>query len=183
MPNLGGGGTLKSMNKTTSGFTIVELLIVIVIIAILAAISIIGYNGFQNRANDSAVQSDLANLSKKLLLHYTENTSYPSESQLASLGMKIAQSSYDTGGTSGNLTYCAIMTGANARYSIAARSKSGQIFAVSSAGPITYSGSYNGAHGSVCPNLGIPTTESGYTASQGYQAPSWVPPGWKTWTQ
>jgi prepilin-type N-terminal cleavage/methylation domain-containing protein len=33
-----------------SGFTIVELLIVIVVIAILAALSVVAYNGIQNRA-------------------------------------------------------------------------------------------------------------------------------------
>ena len=40
-----------------SGFTIVELLIVIVVIAILAAISIVAYNGIQNRGKASSAQS------------------------------------------------------------------------------------------------------------------------------
>lgn len=42
-----------SMNKTSSGFTIVELLIVIVIIALLAAISIVAYTGVTARADFS----------------------------------------------------------------------------------------------------------------------------------
>ena len=42
------------MFKNKSGFTIVELLIVIVVIAILAAISIVAYNGIQMRANNTA---------------------------------------------------------------------------------------------------------------------------------
>jgi len=41
------------MIKSKSGFTIVELLIVIVVIAILAAISIAAYNGIQQRANNT----------------------------------------------------------------------------------------------------------------------------------
>lgn len=41
------------------GFTIVELLIVIVVIAILAAITIVAYNGIQNRAKASALASTL----------------------------------------------------------------------------------------------------------------------------
>ena len=42
------------MNKTTSGFTIVELLIVIVVIAILASISVAAFNGVQTRAKNTA---------------------------------------------------------------------------------------------------------------------------------
>ncbi len=48
-----------------SGFTIVELLIVIVIIAILAAISIFGYNGFINRGKASAAQQLASQIAKK----------------------------------------------------------------------------------------------------------------------
>ena len=49
-----------------AGFTIVELLIVIVIIAILAAISIVAYNGIQERARVSRANSDLSTLVKAI---------------------------------------------------------------------------------------------------------------------
>ena len=58
----GGSVTISSMNKKPHGFTIVELLIVIVIIAILAAITIVSYNGIQQRAAASKRESDAKQL-------------------------------------------------------------------------------------------------------------------------
>ena len=60
------------------GFTIVELLIVIVIIAILAAITIVAYNGIQDRAKYAREQSDMSSLNKLINLYYVDNGSYPS---------------------------------------------------------------------------------------------------------
>lgn len=47
-----------------TGFTIVELLIVIVVIAILAAITVVAYNGIQERARMSAAQSYAAQIGR-----------------------------------------------------------------------------------------------------------------------
>jgi len=46
-------------NKFRTGFTIIELLVVIVIIGILAAITLVSYNGIQAKARDASVLSDL----------------------------------------------------------------------------------------------------------------------------
>lgn len=62
----------------TRGFTIVELLIVVVVIAILAAITIVAYNGIQNRAKQSAIQSLVAQVNKKILVYAAQNSdTYP----------------------------------------------------------------------------------------------------------
>lgn len=60
-----------------SGFTIVELLIVIVIIAILASITIIAFNGTQQRAIQASLQADTDKARKKILLYHAENSTYP----------------------------------------------------------------------------------------------------------
>ncbi len=61
------------MKIAKSGFTIVELLIVIVVIAILAAISIVAYNGIQQRARDSQRSAEMASIEKALQLYYIDN--------------------------------------------------------------------------------------------------------------
>lgn len=63
-------------NKQT-GFTIVELLIVIVVIGILAAISIVAYSGIQQRARDTIRINDLKTIQKVVELYNAEKGSYP----------------------------------------------------------------------------------------------------------
>lgn len=72
--------------RKQTGFTIVELLIVIVVIAILAAITIVAYNGITQRANASAAQSAVSQAMKKLAVYAVDNAeSYPTD--LESLGV------------------------------------------------------------------------------------------------
>ena len=61
--------TQKYSTTHDNGFTIVELLIVIVVIAILAAITVTAYNGIQERARTTTVNSDLAAIQKAMLLY------------------------------------------------------------------------------------------------------------------
>lgn len=65
------------MKRTTSGFTIVELLIVIVVIAMLAAISIVAYNGIQDRAARSTTTSAIASYTKAINLYLQDKGLYP----------------------------------------------------------------------------------------------------------
>lgn len=65
------------MKKSTSGFTIVELLIVIVVIAILATISVVAYNGIQTRANNTQTIDAVGQFVKAYSLYAADNGDYP----------------------------------------------------------------------------------------------------------
>lgn len=82
---------MYSRQKYT-GFTIVELLIVIVVIAILAAISIVAYNGIQSRAQSSAAQSSVQQASKKIEALKLLDGSYPAS--LAAAGIQNGDVTY-----------------------------------------------------------------------------------------
>jgi type II secretion system protein G len=73
---------MGSKNKQT-GFTIVELLIVIVVIGILAAITIVAYNGIQDRAANARAQSDIKNVQRLVEAYNADNGSYPSTGGLS----------------------------------------------------------------------------------------------------
>ena len=67
--------------KNQKGFTIVELLIVIVVIGILAAITIVAFNGVQNRGKASSAQSAANAVVKKLEAWNSVQGSYPTYCQ------------------------------------------------------------------------------------------------------
>ena len=65
------------MKTKQTGFTIIELLIVIVVIGILAAITIVAYNGVQGRATYASYRSDMGSMNKAIQLYYADNSAYP----------------------------------------------------------------------------------------------------------
>lgn len=56
--------------KSKSGFTIVELLIVIVVIGILASVTVVAFNGVSNRSVESSVKADMRNNMVKVQQSY-----------------------------------------------------------------------------------------------------------------
>lgn len=66
------------MSKSTSGFTIVELLIVIVVVAVLAAITYVGFTSIQGRARDSHRLASIRGITQSLERYRLFNGRYPS---------------------------------------------------------------------------------------------------------
>src|SRR6476620_9767500 len=68
---------MNSIAYQKSGFTIVELLIVIVVIGVLAGVTVIAFKGVSDRAQASKVGSAVASFAKILELYKAQNGSYP----------------------------------------------------------------------------------------------------------
>lgn len=69
--------SLLNKESKTSGFTIVELLIVIVVIAILAAITIVTYNGIQDRATNASMQAAFTQVENLVRAYAVVNSTPP----------------------------------------------------------------------------------------------------------
>lgn len=143
----------------SAGFTIVELLIVIVVIAILAAITIVAYNGIQNRAYDAAIQSDLRQLGMRVQRYYLENNdTYPAATTggIGSFNIRVSRDAYgnhySTGSNNYNLLYCYNNT--DKTFAFIANSRSGKAFAYRDGGVREVSVISTGS-ASTCSSLGV----------------------------
>ncbi len=176
--------------QTHTGFTIVELLIVIVVIAILAAISVVAYTGVQNRANDTAVQSDISNLAKKIQVDAAVTGQFiaggatrtgPGVTTGASntfpgFTFSPAKSAYVVSADADNLHYCTGIETASGQavFRIRARSRSGNSFEYSSVGGMQSLGNViTGGVTLTCRDLNYP-----FTFSYGLRANG----TWNSWT-
>lgn len=105
--------------RKNAGFTIVELLIVIVVIGILAAITVVAYNGIQERARVATITTDLSGATRLLALHETDKGSYPAT--LAETndnqGVKASAGTTYQYSTTGS-TYCLTATKGAASYKV-----------------------------------------------------------------
>lgn len=172
---------MKFFQDKNAGFTIVELLIVIVVIAILASITVVAYSGIQSRANDTAVQSDLRNISQQIEIYYAENGHYPRLlSEVESLKLRFTQGAYAQPSAGAHYTTLLIYsaTPANSpdgnRYAIGAISKSNNRFYVSSNGSIqkwSTGSEWSGAY-----FMGVDSSSSLFTMT-GRTSTG----GWQTW--
>lgn len=66
-----------SIRKKNSGFTIIELLIVIIVIGILATLVIVTYNGIQQKARNTKRDTDINAIQGQVEAFFAQNGKYP----------------------------------------------------------------------------------------------------------
>ena len=109
-----------------SGFTIVELLIVIVVIGILAAITIVAYNGIQERARTSSVMSALSQASKKIKTWQVDNPDI-APATLSDVGLADTNTVNYQYNSSNGVNYCLTAQAGSTAYYISDISSSPQV--------------------------------------------------------
>jgi general secretion pathway protein G len=166
----------KTMQQT--GFTIVELLIVIVVVAILASVSVVAYSGVQNKANDTTVQSDLYNFAKKITMYHANNGEYPKAGSRSSDSTKFpgmtflpSKGAYDI--ANNNLYYCDGTVNGVPAFIVMAKSKSKEVYGYSSSSGAKAYGKISLS--TTCQGLDVGTTGYSYGFNPG---PTY---GWFSW--
>lgn len=106
---------IKTRRKD-SGFTIVELLVVIVVIGILAAITIVSYTGITTKANTAAAKQNASSVAAAADAYFAENQTYPASGSLSSGTVKVPSSvaiiaTIPALATPASITYIQVSTG------------------------------------------------------------------------
>ena len=167
--------SIKQGSDAHLGFTLVELLIVIVVVAVLAAITTVAYSGVQNRANDSAIQSDLRQSYSKIMQFRAINDRWPTtQSEINDTFVATRKSN---GGGGNTYLYCYSDTDA----ALVMRSVSTNGYYYSTNQGLRAFAAWPGdGNANLCPVAGIPLASSGYQyvwirANGSWQA--WFTPG------
>lgn len=103
--------------KQTKGFTIVELLIVIVVIGILAAITIVAFNGVQDRARTSSSQATVSQFARKVSLWQVDNPNQtPTPQVFATIASDTGANTHYQYQPGENGAFCATITSNEVSY-------------------------------------------------------------------
>ena len=95
--------------RGTSGFTIVELLVIIVVIGILVGITAISYRSYQTQSAQSVLETDLNRASAELERYRADRGGYPLTANVSAVnnGQGLSQSEGTTlQYTSNGSTFC-----------------------------------------------------------------------------
>jgi prepilin-type N-terminal cleavage/methylation domain-containing protein len=143
---------MKKSGQT--GFTVVELLIVVIVIGIIAAVTVVGFSAAQDRARAASAAGDISKASRKAGLVKTLNGSFVTTADLLTgeNAIKVGQGSYRV------FSVCANAAGS---FAAAAETRNGDVYYSLNGGSVTKDNALNSLN--PCPTLGVtsPTTVYG----------------------
>jgi len=133
-------------SQAQTGFTIIELFVVIVILLILAALIALTYSGVQVKNRNSRRQSDINNLQAQLEAHYAATNKYPTLTNLSDSSWRVA-----------NLKNLPVNSLQDPRWSKAVKACTANDKAAAARAPVAncYSYQVTASDGSVCDNIKI----------------------------
>lgn len=104
------------LHRTSNiGFTIVELLVVIVVIGILASITVVSYNGIQQRARNVAAQTTLKQVVQQIELYAVREKAVPESLEAADISLP-PDAEGDVAYSQKDDSWCAMVTTSNKSY-------------------------------------------------------------------
>lgn len=102
------------MTRERSGFTLIEMLIVVVVIGLLAAIAIPRFNSVRERSFLSAVRSDLENMALAQAVYHSDNSLYADDpanlDQSITTGVNISINEHSGTGWAATVTHDGLPT-------------------------------------------------------------------------
>ena len=63
--------------KKEKGFTLVELLVIVTVVAVLIGLSVRSYTFINNRAKETATETEMSNIAKALEIYVMDYSTYP----------------------------------------------------------------------------------------------------------
>jgi prepilin-type N-terminal cleavage/methylation domain-containing protein len=137
----------RAGQRNETGFTLIELMVVVLIISILIAVLIPVFLGASNRARDRATQADLRNGLTAEKTVFTDNQTYSNDTSTA--GMKGVETALDWGGKLTVVVGDAVNTGDKGVVCLTEASKSGKTFSIGDVASGPNAGTYFGK--AACP--------------------------------
>lgn len=112
--------------QKNSGFTLIEMMMVVALIAILAAIALPAYNGYVARSKIKTAQADLVALSLNYENRYQRQLSYPTTNYANTAAIRAVFTNWSPASASGEFAFTST-NASGSTYTVVATGTSGGV--------------------------------------------------------